>query len=233
MTLASGDKIRLKWVNTPEKKPAEPFAEDARAFTERFVQGQQVTLVTDARNARDGYGRIVAGVRTSQGDLSTELLRAGLAHLFIIPPDSVDLAPLIAAQEEARKARRGIWTNEMFQGDLHLTSFHANAPGDDNGNVNGEYMRIANISGHAVDTDGWRLVDRSGTSHRLPKVLIPVGETVRVMSGRGTTGRDSDGGLDIYLGSEVPLWNNELETISLFDPSGKKVDTREHHGNPD
>jgi micrococcal nuclease len=233
MTLASGDKIRLKWVNTPEMKPLEPFAKEAQAFTSQFVMGQEVTLITDPRDARDGYGRIVAGVRTSRGDLSTELLRAGYAHLFVIPPDNTDLAPMIAAQEEARKARRGIWTDEMFQGELHFTSFHANAPGDDNTNVNGEYMRICNISSHEVNLDGWRLVDRTGHSHRLPSLVVPAGQTFKVMSGTGTTGKASDGGLEVYLGSAEPLWNNELETIELFDPSGKRVDRREHKGSRD
>lgn len=230
MTLASGDKIRLKWVNTPEMKPLEPFAKEAQALTSSLVLNQEIRLVVDPRDARDGYGRIVAGVRTSSADLSTELLKAGLAHLFVIPPDDTDLAPLIAAQEEARKAKRGIWSDEMFQGDLHLTSFHANAPGDDNTNVNGEYMRICNISSHPVDTDGWRLVDRSGNSHRMSSVVIPPGETVAVQSGKGTSGRDREGKLQLYLGSEAPLWNNDYEVVELFDPSGRRVDKREHKG---
>src|SRR5262245_28128353 len=72
-TLSTGDKVRLKWVNAPEMKPEEPFAKEARAFTERFVTGHTLTLVVARGNARDGYGRIVAGIRTSEGDLSEAL----------------------------------------------------------------------------------------------------------------------------------------------------------------
>ena len=39
--------------------------------------------------------------------------------------------PLLAAEAKARAARRGIWSTDAYQNDLHLTSFHANAPGPD------------------------------------------------------------------------------------------------------
>ncbi len=229
-TLSTGDKIRLKWVNTPERKPPEPFAMEARALTEAFVSNKEVTLLTEGPNPRDGYGRILAGVRTSEGDLSEALLRAGLGHLFVIPPDGRDLAPLIAAQEEARQARRGIWTDEMFQGTFHITSFHPNAPGDDHSNVNGEYMRLCNLSPAPADLGGWRLVDRSGNTQRLPSIVVPPGQTVKIASGEGRTGPDDEGQLDVYLGSKTPLWNNEHEVLELYDPGGVLRDRRETHG---
>ncbi|MCA9495111.1 MAG: thermonuclease family protein [Myxococcales bacterium] len=229
-TLTTGDKIRLKWVNTPERKPLEPYAMEARELTENFVMGKEITLITDGPNPRDGYGRILAGIRTDEGDLSEALLRAGYAHLFVIPPDSTDLTAMIAAQEEARAARRGIWSDEMFQGTFHITSFHPNAPGDDNTNVNGEYMRICNLTGAPADIEGWRLIDISGTTHRLPSVVVPAGQTVKVVSGRGPTGMEHDGQLQIHLNSDTPLWNNEHERVELYDPQGIKRDQRESHG---
>lgn len=229
-TLATGDKIRLKWVNTPEMKPEEPYAADAKRFTDAFVNGREVTLIVDPRDARDGYGRILAGVRTPEGDLSEALLRAGYGHLFVIPPDSTDLTKLVAAQEEARAARRGIWGADGFTGPMHITSLHANAPGDDRTNVNGEYMRICNVSAAPVDLDGWRLVDVSGGTHRLPHIVVPIGNTVQVMSGVGTTGPRDGGQLEVYLGSTEPLWNNTFEVIELFDAQGVRVDRREHKG---
>lgn len=231
-TLTTGDKVRLRWVNTPEMRPEEPFAKEAREFTKAFVTGRELDLLVDPESPRDGYGRVVAGVRTAEGDLSVALLRAGLGHLFVIPPDTTDLAGMVTAQEEARAARRGIWSSEAFQGPLHMTSFHANAPGDDALNVNGEYMRICNVSGNPVDTDGWRLVDLAGHTHRFPALVIPVGHTIQVKSGVGRTGPDESGQLVVYLGSTTPLWNNEHERVELYDPKGAKIDQREHRGSP-
>jgi endonuclease YncB( thermonuclease family) len=229
-TLATGDKIRLKWVNTPEMKPEEPYAREAKEFTERFILDESVKLLLDGPNPRDSYGRVLAGIIGPRGNLTEELLRNGYGHLFIIPPDPLDATPLIAAQEEARANRRGIWSTEGFQGAMHITSFHANASGDDTQNVNGEYMRICNVSSAPVDVAGWRLVDRSGASHVFPSVVIPPGHTVKVMSGKGLTQPDPIRQLEIYLGSDIPLWNNELEEVHLYDPQGNRVDRREHHG---
>lgn len=229
-TLVSGDKIRLKWVNTPEMKPLEPFAQEAKELTQSFVSGQEVQLLWTGSNPRDSYGRIVAGVRTREGDLSEALLRAGLAHLFVIPPDATDLTRLVAAQEEARAARRGIWGSDTFQGTFHLTSFHANAPGDDTLNVNGEYMRICNVTAAPASLDGWRLVNHAGNTFRMPPVTIPAGQTARVMSGKGASGPDAVGQIDVYLGSDTPIWDNDEEKVELYDPTGALRDWRVHHG---
>ncbi len=229
-TLNSGDKIRLKWVNTPEMKPLEPYAQEAKELTQSFVGSGELQLVWSGANPRDGYGRIVAGVRTSEGDLSEALLRAGLAHLFVIPPDDTDLSRLVAAQQEARAARRGIWGSDTFQGTFHLTSFHANAPGDDTTNVNGEYLRICNITSEPASLEGWRLVNRAGSTYRFPNVVVPAGHTARVMSGKGASGPDAVGQIDVYLGSDAPIWSNEADKAELYDPAGVLRDYREHHG---
>jgi endonuclease YncB( thermonuclease family) len=229
-TLSTGDKVRLKWVNTPEMKPLEPFAQEAKELTQSFVAGQEVELLFTGVNPRDSYGRLVAGARTAEGNLSEALLRAGLAHLFVIPPDDTDITPLIAAQEEARQARRGIWGSDTFQGTFHLTSFHANAPGDDNLNVNGEYLRICNVTSQPASLEGWRLVNDAGNTFRFPGVVIPAGHTARVMSGKGASGPDAIGKIEVYLGSDVPIWSNEGDKAQLYDPQGIRRDLREHHG---
>jgi endonuclease YncB( thermonuclease family) len=229
-TLTTGDKVRLKWVNTPEMKPLEPFAQEAKELTQAFVGGSEVQLLWKGSNPRDSYGRLVAGARTGEGDLSEALLRAGLAHLFVIPPDDMDLTRMIAAQEEARIARRGIWGSDTFQGTFHLTSFHANGAGDDNLNVNGEYLRICNITSTAASLQGWRLVNQAGNTFPFPDVVIPAGQTARVMSGKGPSGPDAVGVIDVYLGSETPIWNNTADAAELYDPQGIRRDRREHHG---
>ena len=191
-----------------------------------------MTLILEGDNPRDGYGRLLAGIEAPGGNLSEALLRNGYGHLFIIPPDAADPAPLLAAEAEARSQRLGIWSTPGFQGAFHITSFHANASGDDNTNVNGEYLRMCNVSGQPADTDGWRLVDASGDTHRLPALTVPAGHTVMVKSGVGPLQADPAHQLVIHLGSAVPLWNNREETVTLYDPRGLSVDERVHRGSP-
>ncbi|MCB9663554.1 MAG: thermonuclease family protein [Alphaproteobacteria bacterium] len=230
MTLENGDKVRLRWVNTPELKPHEPFSDEARAFTERMVHRQVVTL-DPSPDGRDGYGRLVAGVSTPEGDLSLGLLEAGLAHVFVIPPDPTDIAPLLAAQERARAARRGIWTTEAYQAPLHITSFHANAPGPDEDNVNGEYLRVANVGPGPVDLTGWAVRTRATNQVLpLPSLVVPAGHTVKVLAGVGLLQADPARQLVVHLGSAVPVYADEGETVELVDPSGRGVDRRTHKG---
>lgn len=227
VTLSTGDKVRLKWVNTPELKPLEAYGVEAREATLAFVSGKTVELVY-GQGFRDGYGRLVAGVMVEGKSLSEHLLELGLAHLFVIPPDDTDHSALIAAQERARKARRGLWSTPEFQGALHMTSFHANADGDDRENVNGEYLRVCNVSSETLDLSGYKIADISGNSYDFPKLLLPPGHTVKVHSGVGQHQTDPNEQLAIYLGSATPIWNNKLDRATIYDRFGRVVDAREH-----
>lgn len=228
VTLASGDKIRLRWVNTPELKPLEDYGIEAREATEKFVSGKEVKLVLGSENPRDGYGRVVSGLMTDEGNLSIHLLELGLAHLFVIPPDDTDLTPFLEAQERARKANRGIWSTERYQGVMHITSFHANAPGDDRENVNGEYLRVCNVSSDPLNLDGFTIADHTGTSWSLPAIVIPAGHTVEIHSGRGDNQGSPAEQLEVFLGSGSPIWNNKYDQATIYDRFGRVVDSRVH-----
>lgn len=230
MTLETGDRVRLKWINTPELKPKEPYGEEAGAFARRFVLHETVKLVLDGTNPRDSYGRILAGITAPRGDLTEAMLRSGYGHVFIIPPDNADEERLLAAEAEARRQRLGIWSTPAMQGAFHITSFHANAPGNDNDNVNGEYLRICNISGKAQDLGGYKLMDVSGQTHVLRSVEVPAGHTVMVLSGEGYDQTKPERQLLIHLGSKTPLWNNKEETVTLLTPTGLPIDERHHKG---
>jgi endonuclease YncB( thermonuclease family) len=226
-TLSTDDRVRLRWVNAPEMRPAEPYAVESREAVSALVLGKQVKLVVGAV-PRDAYGRVLAGVVVDGKDLSTELLERGLAHLFVIPPDDTDLSGMVAAQERARGAKRGIWSTPTFQGVLHITSFHANADGDDRENLNGEYLRVCNVSAAPVDLAGFKLTDISGSSWELPSMVVPPGNTVKIMSGRGHNQPDASRQLEVYLQSATPVWNNTRDRATLYDRFGKVVDAREH-----
>jgi endonuclease YncB( thermonuclease family) len=227
ITLETGDRVRLRWVNTPELRPEQAYGIDAREAAKALVLGKEVELIYGPVK-RDGYGRLLAGVRTEGTDLSEHLLGLGFAHMFIIPPAAGDHSARLAAQSRARKARRGIWSTDSYQGVLHITSFHANAPGDDRDNVNGEYARVCNITDHPVDLDGFRVTELSGRSWLLPPLLIPPGHTVKIHSGKGEHQGDPANQLAVYLGSDAPIWNNNRDRLTIYDRYGRVVDSRLH-----
>ena len=227
VTLSTGDKVRLRWVNTPEIKPAESYAVEAREAAAALVKGRTVTL-TYGSVTRDSYGRLLAGIEHDGKSLTEHLLELGLGHLFVIPPDETDFTPLIAAQERARAAHRGIWSTPEYQGVLHITSFHANADGDDRENVNGEYLRVCNVSPTPLDLAGYRITDISGNGWDLPQILVPPGNTFKIHSGRGTHQADPMEQLSVYLGNAGPIWNNKSDRATLYDRFGRVVDARIH-----
>jgi len=228
VTLENGDKVRLRWVNTPEKRPPEPYWEEAKRVAERVVLNQRVRLLVTGPDARDGYGRIIAGLHNGRDDLSLELLENGYAHVFIIPPEPADMTPYLKAQEMARGRLRGIWSTDRYQGALHITSFHADARGRDVENVNGEYMRVCNVTSNPVDMQGFVLTTLEGRTFELPSVVVPPGHTVMIHSGRGEHQRDPKEQLRIYLGLGEPLWDNFRDRATLLDAAGEVVDAVHH-----
>lgn len=228
VTLEDGTKVRLRWVNTPERRPPEPYAEEARLLTERLVLNRRVSLLTEPTDSIDGYGRLVAGIQTERHDLSVRLLEEGLGHLFIIPPESADLTAMLEAQRGARARLRGIWSTDRYRGTLHITSFHANARGDDTQNVNGEYLRVCNITTGPVDLRDYVLRTDDGRRFVLPPMVLQAGHTVLLHSGHGENVDDDGAQKHIYLGQPGPIWDDQRAIATLLDPSGRVVDAAKH-----
>lgn len=230
LTLSNGDKIRLKWANAPELKAAEPFAVESRDATRALVQDRDITLTIDAAAARDSYGRVLAAVSVDGKDLSLHLVELGLAHVYMVPPVDGDPAPYLAAQAKAQAAKLGIWSNARFAGPLHITSFHANAPGDESLDPNLEYLRVCNISNDPVLLSAYRITDAQGNVFALPKISLPPGYTVKIHSGKGADDTDVGAQITAHLGSDVPIWNNTYDKAVILDADGRVVDSVEYHG---
>ncbi|MFP4565651.1 MAG: thermonuclease family protein [Spirochaetaceae bacterium] len=96
--------VRLHGIDCPES--GQPYGRDAAAYTTRRTLGRRVTVeVTD----RDRYGRLVGIVRLPDGgSLNEALVAAGLAWWYRrYAPDD---AALRRAEQQARDARRGLWS---------------------------------------------------------------------------------------------------------------------------
>lgn len=119
--------VRMKGIDSPELhpdpqgSPAEPYATDARDFTQANI-GLRVELEFNSdcdtdplAQCRDQYDRLLAYVRLQNGDdMALRLLRAGLARVYRFNngnPMSFDrLGDYLAAEDEARQAGRGVWS---------------------------------------------------------------------------------------------------------------------------
>ena len=114
LVLAGGERVRLIGVDTPETKhptkPVEPFGPEASAFTKKAVEGQAVTLKFD-REKYDRYQRLLAYVYRDDWCLNEELIRNGLSECVTkYPFDSSMKEKFRQAEDQARRERRGIWS---------------------------------------------------------------------------------------------------------------------------
>jgi len=97
----------------------EPLADDARNHLSDLALGRQIRWDYAGRRM-DRYGRLLAYVYDGEAAASappfqTALLTAGLARVMGQADSRDGLAGLLAAEDEARLARRGLWANGAYR----------------------------------------------------------------------------------------------------------------------
>ncbi len=102
--------IRVLSIDTPES--GQPLFAEATAALAHLVAGKSVELLFD-QETEDRYGRTLAHVIVSDGGsrllAGEELLRRGLASVFIIPPNLLFAERMKSAQKDAVMNDRGLW----------------------------------------------------------------------------------------------------------------------------
>lgn len=94
-------KIRLAEIDAPEK--SQTFGETSRRSLSDMVMGKQVKI---ASQAMDQYGRMVAHLSVNGLDVNAEQIRRGMAWEY---SNFHSNKALIALQNEAMQAPRGLW----------------------------------------------------------------------------------------------------------------------------
>ena len=224
LEIASGDRVRLLHINTPET--GEVGANEATILSRNLVENKEVKLKF-GKVAEDHYGRLLAEVSIEGKSLNEALVRAGLAHVFFIPPVKAKaIKRLVKAQVQARKEKAGIWKDDpRYGGTFHITSFHHDAPGDDRENLNGEYVRIANIGSKKGNLKGFQVVNSRREGVTLPAMSLPVGRTVKIRVGSGKSQLSaSKGQQKHFMNRDKPLWSNRGDEAILLRPDGTVED---------
>lgn len=217
------ESVRLIGINTPER--GECLSGEATDRLRDLVADRAVELVVD-RTDRDQYGRLLRHVEVGGVDAGADLVRSGLALARDYPPDTARSDEYAAAQRTAEEAGVGMWAADACgsatsTADVVIDAIRFDADGDDNENLNDEWVRIANRGGAAVDLTGWVLKDTSAT-HRysFPSGFsIEAGASVTVRTGCGT-----DSATDLHWCNQgSAVWNNSGDTAFLLDPAGNIV----------
>ncbi len=218
LLLQGGEKIRLLGINAPEE--GQPYFEEATARLRELVEGKQVKLEKDVVD-RDRYGRLLRYVFLDGRNINVELVREGLAHVYLIPPNLKYEAELRAAEEEARAAGRGIWRPAELKA-LRIINFHWDAAGNDCENLNDEYVVFQNVGPKPLEMTGWMVSDEANHVYIFPRFVLNAGATVTLHSG---CGKNTDE--DLFWCSSGrkcnAIWNNDGDTLYLRDLQGRLV----------
>jgi endonuclease YncB( thermonuclease family) len=116
--LPDGRVVRLAGIRVPAADGGQAgrgrFAGQARAELAGLLEGQMVRLAP-AQAAHDRYGHLVAQVERSDGLwLQGALLERGLAQVQTRPGETARTPEMLAAEQTARAARRGLWAEAAF-----------------------------------------------------------------------------------------------------------------------
>ena len=124
LVLGDGRQVRFTGIQAPKLPLGRanfetwPLAEEARAALSALALGKPVALRHGGRG-EDRHGRVLAHVFATGADgkpvwLQHEMLRRGLARVYTFRDNRACAAELLAAEREAREARRGIWADAFY-----------------------------------------------------------------------------------------------------------------------
>jgi hypothetical protein len=93
------------------------------------------------------------------------------------------------------------------------------AEGNDNVNLNGEWVEIYNISDQDIDMLGWKLYDESQHCFAFPYgFVLKAGQFVKIYTGSGENTAS-----ELYWGRSKPVWTNDGDCVFLVDENGTSM----------
>jgi len=215
--------VRLVGINTPES--GECFADGAAEALAGLVAGEELVLIVD-RSDVDQFGRALRYVETLDGvDVGAELVAGGFAIARRYPPDDARAEMYAELQRDAQREQRGLWAPDACGagdgGGAEIEAeVNADAPGDDSGNLNGEWVRFTNVGADPVDLDGWEVADESASNrYRFTDVVLEPRAGLTLFSGCGP----DDDVSRFWCVSGSAVWNNSGDTVFLRDSQGNIV----------
>ncbi|MFC4449976.1 lamin tail domain-containing protein [Halorussus aquaticus] len=111
-------------------------------------------------------------------------------------------------------------------GSLTVAAVHADARGDEDANLNDEYVVLRNAGDRTLDLSGWTVADEAGHTYAFPeRTTLAAGETLTLRTGSGR-----DGGGDYYWNAGRPVWNNAGDTVFVRTDEGRLVLEVEYDG---
>jgi competence protein ComEC len=109
-------------------------------------------------------------------------------------------------------------------GTLAVATINADAEGNDNENLNDEYITFENTGEEALDLGRWSVNDAANRTYTFPGgTTLETGAELTLHTGSG-----ADTESDYYWGAGSAVWNNGGDTITVRTETGRIVLTEEY-----
>jgi micrococcal nuclease len=205
---------------------------DATQYAKNRLAGQTVSIEFDPESDRRGYyDRLLVYLSqsaTSEKSFNKRLLTNGYARYYESTFTQQDVYQ--SAEMNAREESIGVW-NDTAQTttptdktdadtDVVVADIHEDAEGNDNENLNDEYVTFENTGQEAVELTDWTVSDEATHEYEFPEFTLEAGASVTLYTGDGA---DTDS--ELYWGESGAVWNNGGDTVTLKHDSGETVDT--------
>lgn len=214
--LSDGEKVRYIGINTPERN--QKYYKEARDLNMALVQGKDVTIEYDALK-KDQYGRTLGYVFVDSVLVNQEIIKAGLAFVYSEHSTIKHFDAFLRTEKEAKEKHIGIWTKSNAK--IKINTVHFNAQGKDEEYVNGEWIDLVNTGAQDMSISGFALQDESNNQFIFPNYSLGPRSSVRIYSGKGRNTREA-----LYWGSLHPIWNNDGDTVFLFDNKNQFIESK-------
>lgn len=113
-TCADRTRVRLLLIDAPERSQA-PFGASARRQLLKLLPAGTVIRLEPDVQRHDRYGRLLAYAYLADGRMANEeMARAGYVMVLSYPPNIRHIESIRAAVQQARNAKRGLWSTSAF-----------------------------------------------------------------------------------------------------------------------
>jgi len=218
-----GENTREKWPDI-DLFVLNEIGMDAKHYLENTILEKRVSLIYDEQSGDlDKYGRYLYYISKDGTNISKELVKKGYARAYR-KYDCNLKSELILLENEAIEQRMGLWAGEfsLLENRLYIEYIHYDAYGNDNSNIEDEYLILKNNTYENIWLDEWYICDLSGKKYIFDEITIGAQEELILSSGSGN-------GVEIYYwNSSRPIWNNDMDKASLYNNDGNLVDTYEY-----
>ena len=218
IVLSDGERIRFIGINTPEEGMY--FYAEARDVLKIMILGKEVWLEKDI-SEYDQYGRKLRYVYRGDIFVNLEMVKRGFANIFTYPPDVKYSEQFLEAERHARENDLGLWKSSKI--DIVSIDINFDARGNDNENINGEFVILENIGSESLDTSGWTIKDSGTNIYHFGSYKFNPGTRIILFSGEGKD-RSEDDDWYLFWESPRPVWNNDHDTLYLRDREGLLVE---------